>query len=208
MDINNNLISLICKTSLMQKVRVLAVKTRKGCRYHREDSKTFSFKKLTPDGLCMHAFHAVYASCLELLYAPGADCCEKIFVCPDIDNAVRFMLITKGHAHIKTRLINTIKYFLRSMGVPCDYQLRRIFIKVIGAKRPCPLGHKKGDIFEFNLGEKDEICPASFESLYPAVYSLHMGQINKNVSCDQDGLTRICIHCPSNEDGAKYDVLP
>lgn len=105
-----------------------------------------------------------------------------------------------------TSIINRIKYFLRLIGIPCDYQLKQIFIKVIGSKKPCPMGHKKGDMFEFNLGNKEEICPVSFESLYPIIYSLNIRKLNKPISNVEDK-EPICINCPSHTVSIKYNIL-
>lgn len=40
----------------------------KGCRYHKKDLQTFSLDQITPDNLCIHAFHSVYSFCLKILY--------------------------------------------------------------------------------------------------------------------------------------------
>ncbi|MGD9015457.1 MAG: hypothetical protein PVI33_05500 [Candidatus Omnitrophota bacterium] len=204
-NLNQSPPSLLCKTALINKGELLAISSKKGCRYHRHGTKTFYFNQLTPDRLCIHAFHSAYATCLRLLYTQTKDNSDNVFVCPSPEESIKFKIITMAHTNIKFKLINAIKYLLRLIGIPCDYQLKRIFIKVAGGQRPCPMGHKQGDVFEFNLGNKQEICPASFECLYPTIYALNIKRLDAPFS-KIESKQHVCINCPSHKDTIKYDI--
>ena len=150
-------VSYICKTALELNSRISTVTSQERCRYHSEDSKTFDASQLTPDGLCIHAFHSVYSACLKFLYTEIKNNVETSIVCPETNGSVEFEVMGVKHANIRHRVLNTLKYYLRRVGIPCDYQMRRIFIKVTSVKKPCPMKHREGDIFEFNLGNKPEM---------------------------------------------------
>ena len=189
---NHNISSVLCETaSLMREGKLTAIKRRKGCRYHNKDSEVFYFNQLTPDGLCMHAFHSAYSTCLSAIYADTRNNFEKFVMCPDVEKSIKFKIIIMKHLDIKFRVINRIKHFLALLGIPCDCQLKRVFIMVVGGLGRCPLGHKEKDMFEFNLGNKKEICPASFETLYPIIYST-------------DKKEQICVNCPSDSVSINY----
>ncbi|MFH1905657.1 MAG: hypothetical protein ABIK53_09090 [bacterium] len=196
--------TLLCRTALAQGAKIMATRSKQGCRYHMKDTEIFNFSQLTPEGLCIHAFHSVYASCLKLLYTGKKNNIETPIFCPNTNGSIEFEIIGKKHSNILQRLLNGLKYYLRCMGIPCDYQIKRIFIKVTGVKDVCPMGHKEGDIFEFNLGNKSEICPASFESLYPMICSLSLQeQFKKEVTGQNNS---VCLQCPSHLVSIKYSI--
>jgi uncharacterized repeat protein (TIGR04076 family) len=207
-DLKHNAFSLLCKTALMNKSKFLAMSPQKGCRYHKESSRLFHFNQLTPNGLCIHAFHSVYPACLKLLYAHIPNEIENTYICPDIEKSIQFKVFRTKHKGIKIWLINRIKYSLKRIArfVRCDYQIGRIFIKVIGEESPCPMGHKIGDIYEFNIGDKKEVCPAAVESLYPVIYSLNLKKVNEPSLKTGNKAAAACVNCPSHIGTIKYDI--
>ncbi len=52
----------------MSDQKITGESSGKGCRYHKKGLQTFSLDQITPDNLCIHAFHSVYSSCLKLFY--------------------------------------------------------------------------------------------------------------------------------------------
>lgn len=197
-------ISLLCESAISEST-VIRVTTEKGrCRYHLENSKDFGFNQLAPDGLCIHAFHSAYSSCLRLLYTGKKNNFAARFICPDVKGSVEFETLAVRHSNIRFRLMQTLKYCLRRIGVPCDYLIKRILIKVTNSKNVCPMGHKIGDTFEFNLGDKPEICPASFESVYPVFYAVKLKQALGEA--DVINTEPLCLECPSHSVNIRYHI--
>lgn len=194
--------SFICQTAMLKGMQVTATKSQRRCRYHRLDSEKYHLDQLSPDGLCMHAFHSAYATCLKFLYSDRCHNRESVLMCPEARVSLRFKVMTADHSRLTERLRNKFKYYLRRIGIPCDYQSKRILIKIISSQSPCPKGHQAGDTFEFNLGNKSEICPASFESLYPVVYGTHARIIlQQHSGIEKNGE---CLYCPSHAVGIRY----
>ena len=195
----------LCNTALNFDAKILTVASKQRCRYHAKNSEIFNSSQFTPDGLCIHAFHAIYPSCLKVLYTEKNNNIESSIVCPDTEGAVEFEVFGVKHSDITRRLYNSMKCYLRRLGIPCDYQLKRIIIKVTCTTGKCPKGHKKSDTFEFNLGGKSEICPASFESIYPSISSL--GQKNSLNLTDGEGHRSVCMVCPSHKVSINYKII-
>lgn len=196
--------SYLCKTALKLKGRINVMISLKRCRYYKESSKVYDFKKLTAGGLCIHAFHSVYSSCLRLLYTQDKNNIKTSIVCPNVDDYVEFEVVQVKYSDVKQRILNTLKYYLRKIGVPCDYLMHQVFIKVTSVNKHCLMNHQVGDTFEFNLGQSVEICPASFESLYPVIYSLNLqNQFKQDLLEDNESL---CLVCPSHMVNIKYHI--
>jgi len=78
------------------------------------------------------------------------------------------------------------KKFYRALNAPW----RRVVIEVIKVGAHCPKGYKIGDVFEFNINKKEQLCPAGFAVVYPYL----------RLSPDS-----LCVHCPDYV-GVTYEV--
>lgn len=172
------------------------------CRYHRKGQRYTSFQ-MAPGGLCIEAFHSIYPYALGLLYGVEA---ERFYVrCPK--GSVIFLVERKP-----AKFIPMLKYRIKALidpfypGDPRKYQ---VSIKVFQLEAKCLKGHKEGEEFEFNQDNKNELCPAAFDSIYPFIYAYKSSKkIPKGCSlCCQDHLTNIVFNLEGDNSAAIDPVL-
>jgi len=173
---------------------VTAVELKKKCRYHKKGGQSFTLDAIAPAGLCLDAFHIAYPYCLTLLYDGdfNASChrpCDAnrvIIQCPRGKmkmEVARIHLLPKTVKTLKTAAEKAFKKLFYPPDV-IDYKIR---IKIIEAADGCP--HKPGELYYMNIRDTNELCPASFDAVYPFL-----------------GVKDIqLVHCPDHE-GILYEL--
>ena len=183
-------------TSCMRsrRIKVTAVELKKKCRYHKRENQVYSSDSIAPKGLCFDAFHAAYPYCLALLYdADFTGSCHKNAGKDEVEiqcpmgcmrmRVTRIHSLPKPVKFLKTAAEKIFKRLLFPPDVP-DYRIR---IMVEESSSECP--HKGGEEYYLNIRKTSELCPASFDALYPFL-----------------GVTDMrLVHCPDHE-GILYEV--
>jgi len=171
------------------------------CRYHRKEGQEFSAKDLLPEGCCPHLYAAVYPYMLALLYDSKLFKDKKTIVksCQGVQNNVTVEITTKPLYNpliklIKIILIRALQFFK----VPAEYPDKNVYITATEVKGNCPMGIKKGSRFRFNLFNREELCPASFYNLYPALLREATAKIDDKYKVSP-------VHCPDPY-GICYDT--
>lgn len=167
---------------------------RRSCRYHRKIGQKLNFKKIVPKNFCIFAYHAIYPYALSLLY-DGKRPCKKVEVCCPASKDSILMEISANPRKLK-HLYNLTEKCFRLIGKPQDIIDKTVKIKVFGVKGKCPININKGDEFRFNIIDKLELCPASFNSLLPFILS-------KLTNPEED----IIIQCPSDACRIRYIIV-
>lgn len=173
---------------------VTAVELKKKCRYHRREDQTYTCDSIAPKGLCLDAFHVVYPYCLALLYDAdfkgschnAEDGSKVVIQCPLGElkmNVERVQTLPKPIKVAKTLGEKVFKKLFFPPDVP-DYNIR---ITVSDVSDKCP--HEKGEEFFMNIRSQNELCPASFDAVYPFLDSKELEY----------------IHCPDHE-GILYQL--
>lgn len=169
---------------------------KRTCRYHRKPGQEFGSGQLYPKGCCPHLYIAVYPYALSLLYdaeyvQSDARVDRKITICcPSATNNVTVEVGIKWAfpyivRWLKAAAIKTLQF----LKIPAEYPDRDVLLRVIEVKGNCPLYIKKNDVFKFNLHNRQELCPASFYNLYPALLKCATGfESNKDITTP--------VHCP------------
>ncbi len=139
----------------------------KPCFYHWFDNQQYSSRKLSPQGFCQAAYHAVYPYCLTLLYQNDRAKKRSFRIrCPSTTAGV---LMEVSSRKISPPLL-AIKKFLEKTGKflyrPTSMPNRLVRIKIIEVNH-CPKRYFAGQVFKFNVWNPSEICPASFAQIYP-----------------------------------------
>lgn len=171
-----------------------AVELKKRCRYHKREGQTYTCDSIAPKGLCLDAFHVVYPCCLALLYdadftgscheSAGRD--EVAIQCPMgcmRMRVTRIQSLPKPVKFLKTSAEKIFKKLFFPPDVP-DYKIR---ILVEESSDECP--HKSGEEYYLNIRNTSELCPASFDALYPFL----------------DVTDMRFVHCPDHE-GILYEL--
>lgn len=134
------------------------------CRYHRKDG-AFRFDQMGPGGLCPEAFHALYPAAFAMFTAPASRIPDGTkVVCPAGD--VQMVLYRRPFRQLKF-LAEQIIRRLASLILPVEVLRWRIFARVEEVTGPCAMEHKKGEVFEINLGNTPDLCPAAGNTFYP-----------------------------------------
>lgn len=153
------------------------------CRYHK-CKENFPSTAISPDGLCPAAFNVLYPHCLSMLSRGkypkegNKDVCK--IKCPGKPGRVQFNIFRKS---FKRRGIEKLKLYFKKfvdLFIPVGLLERRVFIEVVKVDS-CPFNYEQGREFEVNIGDKKEICPAAFYSLYP--FYLSFIDKAKNSNC-------------------------
>ena len=165
---------------------------KKACKYHNKINETFSCNNISPRGMCPHLFHKIYPYALALLYGAeisGLNSKQSIVIsCPGLHKSIS-MEISRVR---QNNLVEGIKNFLKEIAVKlnlhCNPLYYRVYMKVMEIKERCPYEHKKGETFEFNVGDSPEICPAAFDAMFPGLLKQsdnlsvvcpdHLGQVS------------------------------
>lgn len=140
------------------------------CRYHRR-RQDFSSAMIFPDKLCPSAFGILYPYCLSMLSRAkfpienGKEVCRVS--CPGMPSQVEFNIFRRPY---KKRAFGKIAFYFKKIlnfFMPVELLEHKVYIEVVKGSDGCPFSYNKGRIFEFNIGDKKEICPAALYSLYP-----------------------------------------
>lgn len=176
----------MCKVKIPPNFYFSTFHSDKKCSYHPEGS-CFKLEKLSPDGLCLEAFNALYAFCFSFLHIPQS---KDIFIrCPNPREGVMFRVYRRPTNWIR-RIKNIAAYFI-NLFYPIDIIRYRIFIEVLNKSSGCPCKYRGGETFEFNLGEKrDEACPAAFNSIFPSLFP--------QLSANNSPVTKVITACPDH----------
>lgn len=184
----------ICKNLNLE---IEVVDYRRKCTYHTRKNQTYSLKALWKGVFCIEAFHIVYPYFLASLYDAKFKSMPVILRCPGHENEVLMQLNESGIKNWETRLLNFIKKVLRPIK-PTDVIDKVIKVEIIGIKGVCPAGYKKGDSFDMN--ERDVICPAAFDIIYPNIFRLIEKETEGKANDD------FYAYCPSHKNKVKYIV--
>ena len=92
-------------------------------------------------------------------------------------------------------LYNAAEKSFRLIGKPQDIIDKNVNIKVLEVNGKCPINIVKGDKFRFNIDDKQELCPASFNLLLPFILSKLANQ-NENM----------VLQCPSDACRIRYKI--
>lgn len=190
-----------CFSYEKQHIKASAVKSP--CRYH---SSPGGIVRVAPIGLCLDAFHAIYPYALAMLYDAnfkndGAHSSVSI-CCPSPKYKVVFKIkrvqaVSNGIKVLKNILAKIFETFF----YPIDVINYKVIYTVSGIQGKCPAGHKIGEQFEFNLWDKEELCPASFHSAFPFLLLENQGISFRW----KDGSEACEVSCPDCQ-GAVYQL--
>lgn len=173
------------------------------CRYHLNSGGTV---RVAPRGFCLDALHTIYPYGLALLYDAsfkngGSDSSISV-CCPNSKNKVifevkRIQAVSNGIKILKdifAKIFGTLFY-------PVDMINYRVIYTVSGIRGKCPVGHKVGEEFEFNIWDREELCPASFHSVFPFLLLRNQGI---SFQWKDDG--KVCeVSCPDCQ-GTVYQL--
>jgi uncharacterized repeat protein (TIGR04076 family) len=144
----------------------LEISKFKRCKYHNDKKQTYSEKNIVPEGMCPDAYYAAYPYCLCLLYGGKG---KTVLKCPNADNYVVMELVKKETLpEVLTKIKKKAERFVSENIISQDRVTSKIYIKVKEVYGKCPY-HNQGDVFEFNIRKKQELCPASFHQMFPFI---------------------------------------
>lgn len=150
---------------------VYVVDFKKACKYHSKRNEVLSKKSLSPKGMCPHLFHRVYPYALALLY--NANLIELrqnrpiTIVCPALKSSVSIEVYRERQNSLAEMTKNFLKGILVLLNLHCNPLYYRVFMKVIKTTGRCRYSHNENEIFEFNIGDSAELCPAAFDAIFP-----------------------------------------
>lgn len=155
----------------------------KPCRYHKF-REVFLSSDISPDGLCPAAFAVLYPHCLSMLsrakypVVNNKEVCR--IKCPGKSGTVEFNLFRQPFK--RRGLERSFFYFKKIVDffIPVELIENKVYIEVTTASEDCPFSYTEGETFEFNIGDKKEICPAAFYSLYPFYLSILDKTLNQH----------------------------
>lgn len=167
------------------------------CRYHKYPRrKSYNNRLLAPKGMCIDLFHSAYPHCLSLLY--DATYPKKVIVtCPNPDANVSIEIKKKL---TKTRYLRRfLVWLLAKFGYEIEFPDKDITMTVRNKeKSKCLYSHKKGQSFQFNIWLGRELCPATFDALYPSIHNLMRGGCIPWHQEKNDGNKIVCPDPKSN----------
>lgn len=187
---------------------VAVVAARKACRYHRT-GEWYPAARMTPDGLCPFAFHALYPDCLAMLSRGryptegGREVCR--IRCPFAGEGVEFNI---SRTPRKRTLLGKLELLARKTAdlfMPVELLEHGIAIEVTRAGGGCACGYREGDRFEMNIKGKGELCPAAFYSLFPFYLTAAPGEggVDLRIPCS-DYRTNIVFSLGGGDAGACF----
>ncbi len=184
-----------------QSIKTRVVKSP--CRYH---SSPGGIVRIARRGLCLDAFHAIYPYALAMLYDANFnndDTHSSVSICcPSPKYKVVFKIkriqaVSNGLKALKNILAKIFETFF----YPIDVINYKVIYSVSDIHGKCPAGHKIGEQFEFNLWDKEELCPASFHSVFPFLLLENQGIPFRW----KDGSEACEVSCPDCQ-GAVYQL--
>jgi len=194
-----------CDSTDFKKLKVEVVKRNRAClRYHKFLGENYSLEEVKPKDLCLEAYHAIYPYALALLYEAKFNGRERINLkCPGVKGSVKMKVLRRRK---KSALgWNFLEKASRLVGHPIDFIDSEVLIEVLAREGRCPAGLKAGQVFYFNTGGAREICPASFDLLYPSLILLGRDrevpwskEEKKALACCPDQTTNITYRISKN----------
>lgn len=185
-----------CDLNNIKSLSVSVVSHSKLCRYYQEPGQIVEFMNLAPSGFCLPAYYSAYTYSLSLLYdgadfeKAGREKTAELFCCLKGNDYIKMLVSTKRN--IFTYILNFIEKTLRFIGYPKDVLDKAVKIEVSEVKGHCPKGLVAGHKVNFNLYNKQELCPAVFYNLFPYLCMLNRKIFPYWVKDE----SRIDIHCP------------
>jgi len=168
----------------INKVAIKVIGVKGQCKYH-EEGQVFRYKDLLPEGMCIHAFHSIYAYCLSLTY-------DAVFSwMRDVDKDA----VLAQCPHPK----NTI--FMEAKRYQLDEVKKKVEVTITEAGDNCGCKHKPGQKYRFNLGDDYGICPAAFSSIYP-FFMIFLQ--NPDFKWGGDG--KLVVRCPDHLNAIDYEI--
>ncbi|MEK7691551.1 MAG: TIGR04076 family protein, partial [Bdellovibrionota bacterium] len=173
------------------------------CRYNAKPAKGI---KAGPVGLCQDAHHAIYPYGLARMY--GADFGNGVdsdvsINCPGTASEVVFRIRrTTALPRLLGALCSVAAKAFGRIFHPVDLKEYRVSYIVERVAGKCPAVHAKGDRFEFNVKRRKELCPASFNALYPYIFLKKRGQVFDWAGSGDVGVSVPCPDCM----GAVYEL--
>ncbi|HHT9140540.1 MAG TPA: TIGR04076 family protein [Candidatus Tripitaka californicus] len=160
----------VCFPYNRQAVKAATVKSP--CRYHTAPT---AMGRVSPEGMCLSAFHTAYPYSLGLLYdakfVNGGGGGPIRLRCPNPRGGVELEVKRVPTTSSVVRLLKGIgARVFELISRPVDVIDHKIVYTICGVQGTCPARHRVGEEFEFNLWSKEELCPASFHSLYPYLF--------------------------------------
>ncbi|MCG8430527.1 MAG: TIGR04076 family protein [Candidatus Omnitrophica bacterium] len=180
--------------------------TRK-CRYHKRQGQVFSRGQLLPAGMCAHLYRMAYPYCLSLLYDAAYDdgagnktraLCIR---CP-ADSVTASVTVRYLMPAWLRRLKRGAIRLLHRAGIGGEFPDKRVVIRVMRVEGECPAGMREQDAFFLNIRKRDELCPASFYALYPAILAPLMQGARRR---DNRAAGSAVFECP-DADGVRYRI--
>jgi uncharacterized repeat protein (TIGR04076 family) len=163
------------------------------CRYHRLVGQEFQASQLLPPGCCPHLFIAAYAHSLGILYDAAFDgktpAGPVLVTCPSAAAAVKVRVLKRYTFPEPIRELKKLAIRVcHKLGIPAEYPDRNVFLKVVQVEGVCPRGLRPGTEFTFNLMNRSELCPASFQAFYPVALQKQARGAAPGSDCS--------FHCP------------
>lgn len=172
------------------------------CRYHKFPARRrYAAGLLAPRGMCIDLFHAAYPYCLSLLY--GGKFSEPIMVsCPNPEAQVAIRL---DKVATKTRVLRKCMVKLsRWLGREIECPSESIVMSVVSCDNAhCLYTFTTGQKFKFNIWLGREVCPATFDAMYPSVHNLLRGGV---IPWSEDAGNKIV--CPDSKSNITMSVEP
>lgn len=174
---------------------VRVVSHSRACRYYKKPGTLVAQDKLVPQGFCLPAYFRVYPSALSLLY-DGSDFAQGKngkFNCLACSGNNQVELKVETQRNIFSPLMNLIEKILRFVGWPKDALDKEVKITPTKINSHCPKNLELDQIFNFNLRDKSELCPAVFYNFFPYWAMLAQGIMPYWGNTAEK---EIDIHCP------------
>jgi uncharacterized repeat protein (TIGR04076 family) len=149
------------------------------CRYHKLPRRTrYDSQTLAPKNMCIDLFNSAYPFCLAQLYGAkmrGGNFSGNIVIsCPNPDSNVAIKI--KAKPTITRYLTRSAIWLASIIGYDIEIPDTQITMTILEDANPsCIYRYKKGDSFRFNIWQGRELCPATFDSVYPSVHNLTRG---------------------------------
>jgi uncharacterized repeat protein (TIGR04076 family) len=185
-----------------ENILIITETMKKICKYHKRRWQEFGHNEIA-DTLCFDAYHVAYPYCLAMLYNAKLDGFGKNAMqikCPRINGVVLEISRRRRWNIVILFSKRILEWLFKKIGFPLDIEDWRIKIKVTKNLGNCPK-HKIGDTYMFNIRRTNELCPASFYTLYPYILQLSHG----HPFPWENDVSDSHIHCPDHE-GFIYDV--
>ena len=191
--------------SALKENKVVLTSLRAACLFHKHAGETFLMSRLSPQGICAHAFHAGYPYYLSLMYDGLKDRARSgvAFRCKGCDCSAVWLVRALPNGF--TPLLKLVACLLRILGRGFDVPDRVLEFKLLSLTGECPFGHRLGAEFRSDLFHlffrKDAFCPQSFYTLYPFLTS-----DGAAIHTPWDGIEPGAVSCPAYLQQATYSV--